>query len=380
VFGAWVIDNVINPFIILPVGGTPLRNSDAMLFSQIRSTDKQVAAFGQMDYKLTPTLTATLGGRISHTIAGYTQSQSGFLSSTGSNAVDVQSGSQSQYPWSGKAGLSWQVTPANMIYGSASRGYRVGGANQPINSAPVSQGGCGIAAPPTFGSDQVYSYELGTKGRAANGKLRFDVAGYYVDWRNIQQSIFFACAFGYITNSGNAVSKGFDVSLRYDLAKGLSSNLAVSYNHSAFTGTVYLPTATPGAPGSLLVSAGNKLAGAGSAPWNITGSIDYDFDLAGKDARLHLENAFKSRDGGRFPWQNPLANLYSPMLAPNPATNLLNARFSVNIGRLEVAAFANNILNSHPTLYKAQDAPSSLLFTALTLRPRTVGLSLDLKM
>jgi iron complex outermembrane receptor protein len=160
IYGPYMIENVINPYFGLP----PFASTDSLLASQIRSTDEQLAGFGQLDYKATPDLVLTLGGRLSHTIADYRQTQAGLFSITGTDAITVASGGQSQVPWSGKAGVSYFITPDDMLYTSASRGYRIGGANQPINSAPAPVG-CGLQAPPTYGGDKVNSYELGIKGK-----------------------------------------------------------------------------------------------------------------------------------------------------------------------------------------------------------------------
>ncbi len=367
VYGPWVMANIFgaeNP-------------DDPMLNSQIKSIDTQAALFGQIDYKITPDVTFTLGGRISHAIAGYTQTQSGILSSTGSNAVATASGEQKQWPWSGKIGLAWQVTPSDMLYASASRGYRMGGANQPINSAPASQGGCGLEAPPTYGSDKVNSYEAGWKGRALGGKLRVDADVYWVDWMNIQTSLYFACAFGYITNAGNGRTKGFDLALRYQATPELTLNFAATYTHAAYRQNVYLPLVPPGSPGSLVVAAGDKLAGLGSAPWNLTGGFDYTATIGANTLRWHVEDLFRSRDGGHFPWQNADGTGYAPALTNNPATNQLNTRLTYSIGKTDIALFVNNVLNSTPRLYRYQDAPTSGQFYALTFRPRTFGASVD---
>ena len=367
----WIVDNVINPFY-----GADLVDTDPLLFSQIRSTDEQLAGFGQVDFKATSKLILTLGGRVSHSTASYQQSQSGFLSSTGNGSVAVNNGSQSQLPWSGKAGLSYFVTDNDMVYLSASRGYRMGGANQPINSAPANEGGCGQQAPESFGEDKVNSYELGLKGKTGTG-LHFDVDGYYVEWLNIQTSLYFPCQFGYIVNAGAAHSNGFDVDLSYDVTQALNVRAAVTYNHAYNVDTVYLPLSTAGTAGSLVVAAGDQLGGQGAAPWNATESIDYRFGVFGRMLRLHLEDIFKSHDSGQFPWMNALATLYQPALTANPSTNLLNGRLTLYFDRVDVALYANNILDAHPTLYRYQDTAASQLFTALSLRPRTIGVSVD---
>ena len=374
VYGPYWIQNLIDPVL-----GYQFASTDPLLFSQIRSMDEQFAGFGQLDYKATSDLVLTLGGRLSHAIADYRQAQSGFLSSTGSDNLAVISGLQSQLPWSGKAGVSYFITPDDMLYTSASRGYRIGGANQPISSAPAPVG-CGLQAPATYGGDKVNSYELGIKGKTADRQLHFDVDGYYAQWLNVETSLYLPCGFGYITNAGTAHSSGFDVALAYNLGSALTLSGAVTYTKVYFVNSVYVPNSVPGAPGSLVVASGDELAGQGSAPWSSTDSIDYRFQLRGYNLRLHVEDIFKSHDGGTFSWMHPDATYYSTTLTSNPSTNLLNGRLTLTLGRCDLALYANNILDSHPTLYRFQDTPQSVLYQALALRPRTVGLSLDYRL
>jgi iron complex outermembrane recepter protein len=372
IYAPWAITNVINPLY-----GLSLDPNDPTLDSTIRSVDTQVAAFGQVDYKITPRLTATLGGRISRAVAAYSQAQSGFFSASGSNAVDTEDGRQAQAPWSGKVGLAWQVDPATMLYASASRGYRIGGANQAIPSGPVAQGGCGVDAPATYGSDTVNSFEVGAKGRAAGGRLRFEADSFYVQWKNIQQNLYLPCQFGYITNAGDARTAGFDLAAHLAVTKALTVNLATTYADARFTQTIYLPTATPGTAGSLLVADGDKVGGQGSSPWNITGGIDLATALANHATQLHIEDNFRSHDGGLMPTMHPTANNYAPDIPFNPAVNQVNARITVTFDRFDLAAYVNNIANAHPVLYRYQDSPQSSLFYAISVRPRTFGLSLD---
>jgi hypothetical protein len=74
---------------------------------------------------------------------------------------------------------------------------------------------------------------------------------------------------------------------------------------------------------------------------------------------------------------HPDSAFYSKTQTSNPSTNLLKGRLTVTLGRCDLALYANNILDSHPTLYRTQDTGVSVLYQALGLRPRTVGLSVD---
>jgi len=46
-------------------------------------------------------------------------------------------------------------------------------------------------------------------------------------------------------------------------------------------------------------------------------------------------------------------------------------------GKVNVAAFVNNVFDAHPLLGSYQDAPNETLTTFNTFRPRTVGVSLN---
>ncbi len=378
VYAPWTVTNVINPF-ILPPGAPPLDPNESILFSQILSVDKQLAAFGQLDYKLRPDLTLTVGARIAHHNSDYTQSQSGFLSSTGNSTIGVTSGGQAQTPWSGKLGLTYQVDPNNMLYVSAGRGYRVGGANQPINSAPVSQGGCGVAAPETYGSDFVYSYEAGYKGKSPSGRIRIEADGFFVNWKNVQQSLFFPCQFGYIANTGTAHTRGFDFSAAAEVVDNVVLNAAVSYVKATFTQDVLFPGGVVGTPGSLVVAAGDQIGGtaAVNSPWSITAAAEYRFTVGNARSSIRLEDAYHSRNDGQLTWHNPLAVAYAPDIPVNPSTNLLNARLRMQFDRLEASAFVNNLTNTHPLLYRFQEAPYIKSYTDVTFRPRTYGVSFE---
>ena len=366
VYAPWTVNNVINPFIL---GGPVLDPNAPILTSQLTSLDKQVSAFGQLDAKLTPKLTFTLGGRISHVVSSYTQAQTGFLSAAAPGQTLVTGGKQTQSPWSGKAGLEYQIDPGTMVYASASRGFRVGGANQPISFA-----NCGVQAPASYGSDYVNSYEAGSKGRLAGGALRFDVDGFYVKWKNVQQAVNLACQFGYVANLGDAHTRGFDATLRIKPTTDLSLNASVTYTDASFTRTVPFPTSTTG---QVVVSSGDQIS-AYSSPWTVTGAAEYHFAAAGAKGTLRIEDIYHSRNNGQISSANPLNVAYNPALLVNPTTNMLNARLTLDVAKIELALFVNNLANSHPRLYRyVEGVGLAAGFTDTTFRPRTIGLSGD---
>ena len=112
------------------------------------------------------------------------------------------------------------------------------------------------------------------------------------------------------------------------------------------------------------------------APWNITASAEYQFNLAmGSMTRLQIEDVFQSRNPGPFSTDNPIDVSCDPARRPNPLVNVLNIRATLNQSRVELTMFINNVLDSQPTLFSRNRASGDTLFYATTLRARTAGLS-----
>jgi outer membrane receptor protein involved in Fe transport len=353
---------VISPFFAVNLFEIP---PDApLLFSQVTSKDTQIAGFAQIDYRITAPVTLTVGGRLSHIVARFTQAQSG---PQASQEFPYASGEQSETPFIPKVGLAYQATRSNLLYLSAAKGYRVGGANQPIPLAA----GCPLSEPPPFDSDSVWSYELGSKNRLFDGRARLDGSVFYVDWRKIQQQIFLnGCAAGFIANTGSAVSKGFDLATEIALTKQVKVGLSVSYIDAYMTKTVTFD----GAP---IVQAGDAVGSPPwvGSPWNIGGYAEYGFSLLSDRAYVRVEDFYRSENPGPFNTQVPSSPLYAPEIPANPAYNQLNARFGLTHSAIDFALFVNNVSNSRPALYRWTDTVTSTLFTETTLRPRTIGVT-----
>ena len=158
------------------------------------------AAFAQGDYKLSPTLTLTLGARYTHdhrslvnnsscisnpvatgaVIPGVTQCQ--FLSTVvfpGDLAFNSYRGSFREQSWSGRAVLEWQPTNRVLLYGGVNRGPKTGGFNS---------GGAEFypASAVRFKGETLVSYEAGFKTTLFDRLLTFNGAGFHYDYKNFQ--------------------------------------------------------------------------------------------------------------------------------------------------------------------------------------------------
>jgi len=190
--------------------GLPLVNGQDALVGTSQGVDSQIAGFGQIDYKITDKLKLTAGLRVAQTTF---QGSSLFTGPFVGTTTVQNPGSTTEHPVTPKFGATYQFDDRNLVYFSAAEGYRVGGVNAPVGA--ICQAGLtadGFSeVPPTYASDSLWSYELGSKNRMFGDRLEVSASGYHVDWSNIQQLVQLPCGAAFDANLGIATSNGFDL-------------------------------------------------------------------------------------------------------------------------------------------------------------------------
>jgi outer membrane receptor protein involved in Fe transport len=352
--------------------------------------DEQLAGFVQVDYRLFDPLTLTVGVRYSDTKFDATAHYFGPV--VGPDVNDA--GEQNEDPVTPRFGLSYQVSDDHLIYAAAAKGFRVGGYNPQVGlpcTAPpffalpnlgyFPSPGNPTGRPPTFDSDTLWSYELGSKNAFAAGRAIVNASAYYIDWKNIQQGVALAgCGFGFTTNLGKAVSRGFDLELLVQPTDTLTLGSAIGYNDAEFRETVF------GGPAAVvpIVSKGDSIPG---SPWTFTANGQYDFTLFEQDAYLRFDYEFHSKG----PDDTAALNLTNrpPFPPPNlailvraPETHLLSLRAGMRVGGADVSVFVRNLLNDHPNLVRGDLAFNWFAgdphgFTGQTLVPRMAGVTVS---
>lgn len=120
--------------------------------------------------------------------------------------------------------IKYQINPEAMVYTSAAKGFRSGGAN----SVPEQ---CGAGAG-SFNSDSLWSYEVGTKDTLFDGRMNLRVAAYRIIWDNIQQNILLPCTYSVTQNAGTATSTGAELEADMAPMRGLNISLGLGYDNA----------------------------------------------------------------------------------------------------------------------------------------------------
>jgi iron complex outermembrane receptor protein len=347
-------------------GGFPQYLGRYNLLDDIHAVDKQIAGFASVDLKPADGLKITLAARVTKSKFDFMNLRDG---PTNSGLRTITNAQQKDTSFTPKIGISYQVDENNLIYASASKGFRQGGAQSPVdpNFCASDLKTLGLTASPTaYDSDSLWSYEAGIKNKVLGGKVLIDVNAYLIKWKNIQQSIRLpTCNFSFISNLGNATSKGTDVSVAFNPVEGLQVGANVGFNKTTYDDPVL------GGNGLLLRAKGDRIGG---PKWNgsVFGQIDHDVT---ESAAGYFRADYSFASSGIDPTPGTFG--YDQNLPGIGGTNYLTLRTGVRFSGVDLSAFVNNVTNSHDFLSRSHDTIASTLYYAETFRPRTYGLTLQ---
>jgi outer membrane receptor protein involved in Fe transport len=347
-------------------------------FLQTHSEDKQIAWFGEGTYSFTDQWKATVGARYSLTKFSFNTLTCGpqlYL------APQTGSGDKKENSFTPKFSLSYQADPRNLYYFTYAKGFRPGGANNPVPAAACADDftSFGIAsAPQTFKSDTVNSFEVGAKNNIDN---RFKIASsiYYIRWNNIQQTVVPPiCQISFITNLGTAVAKGVDIQGDIALTDSFTAELSAGYTEGRYTKDSRLtPVET-----SPIVASGDAIVGQSgqpAPPVTVSLGLAYTFTVAEHDAFLRVDDEYQGRPKWAGAVQDANTLQYDAANYTLASTNFASARAGLKFGDLQVEAFCDNLADTHTvTNYNFTIDPgdgTSRLQRQFTFRPRTFGLT-----
>jgi iron complex outermembrane recepter protein len=372
--------NIVDVF---GVGYDPAYPTDSY-FLKTHAKDEQYAVFGEATFAATEKLKLTAGARFSKNKYSF-DTFTGGPQLFGPSATG--SGSNSENSFTPKLSIQYQADPNNMFYTTYAKGFRPGGANNPLPYAACSQDfqAFGIPnAPTTYNSDTVDSFEIGAKNNI-NNRIRIASSVYYIRWNNIQQVVVPPiCEISFISNLGKAVSKGVDLELDASLTDSLLFNLAAGYNSARYTQDSSLSSSSTTGP---IVANGDAIVGQtaesgygqATTPVTVAAGLEYRFNLFTRESFLRVDYTYEGRAKWPTAAQDPNTLQYDPNNYVLPGTTFTTLRGGMQFGSVSLSAFCDNLTNSHAiTAYNWTINPgdgNSRLERQYTFRPRTIGIT-----
>jgi iron complex outermembrane receptor protein len=299
---------------------------------------------------------------------------------------------------------SYKISDALTLNAQASRGFRLGGINDPLNT-PL----CSTQDLATFGGrkswkdEKAWNYEVGVKSLVAGGRATINASAFYMDIRDLQLSVTAGtCSSRLIFNVDKARSQGVELEVTASPTNHLDLSFSASLNDSKLRSTVL----SAGQPVSGM-KAGNRLPAVPQV--QLTTAVTYQWQVsAGARGFItgtyqHVGSRFTAIDdhgrGFCFPVDRPIcpfgtvdmerfdslggATIGGPVTQREfrfnpelPAYDLVNLRVGVIRADWELAVFLNNLTDERAFLALDRERQTGARVGFLTNQPRTMGVTL----
>ena len=373
--------------------GDPVTNPEYREYvSFVESEVKEKAVFGEATFEIIPQWQVTAGARYfdyTSTIEGAAALpflgdplEARDLTPSGGDAGD------DGFVW--KFNSSFDITPDVMVYGTYSKGYRIGGPNRVapcpagIPEDPTQYTGpqiiCALPSEIQFGPDTTKNLELGVRASLFQDILSLSVNVFQIKWDGIQiNSATTYGVTGITVNGGKATAEGFETAFTIRPMMGLSIQGSYSYLDAKLTedvpGLVSVndpPGTYPSSPISVDALDGDRLPG--SAKNSGALGVTYVTPFAAGDLVANWTAAYRgnviSRLGGSRTFGTEI-----------PSYTTHRASLTYEFDNVALSLWANNIFNNFAISSVNQNLSQTGVNDGVALRyyrevpitPRTVG-------
>ncbi|HEY1873813.1 MAG TPA: TonB-dependent receptor [Steroidobacteraceae bacterium] len=337
---------------------TPPCQGDLIWTQTNPGTQEDKSIFGELYWKFLEKWTLTLGARQYWLKQTTDFTADGFLNFGPSPSAPENNSQSGLNP---KFALSLQATDSTMVYGSASKGFRAGGA-QPFLTF-CSEPGLPIDDITHLKSDTLWTYELGAKTQMQSVLL--SAAAYHIDWNDLQQQVALPCGYYLQVNGNKARINGGELEANGRVAGGLTYRVGLGYEDTSIT--------DPGPLGSVGVPKDSRVSGVPAftafvggvythplSP-QLEGFVSADYSYTGNSVSLLVGG------GGSQ--------------ATRPGYSLVNLRFGIDRGLSELSLNIHNLFNAKPNLgdigyvgYAQYNQAGQVIPQVATLQPLTATL------
>ncbi|GGD67182.1 TonB-dependent receptor [Croceicoccus mobilis] len=305
-------------------------------------------------------------------------------------------GKGGQDGWVWKFNSSIDLTDDLMVYGTYSKGYRIGGPNRvapcdaDIPEDPTQYDGpqviCALPSEIQYGPDTTKNIEIGVRSQLFDRKLTLNFNVFKVDWKGLQvASATTYGVTGITVNAGAAESKGFEGSFQLRPVPQFSIQGTYSYTDAKLTEDVSGIIAVndpagsyPSSPIKLDALKGDRLPG---SPKNSgTLGATYIYQLPDADITANWTAVYRGNVVTRLGYDRA----YGDKL-PSFVTH--RASLSYDTDKFSVGLFADNIFDKYAVVSVANDRSRTGLndgtllryYRQVVLTPRTVGIEARVK-
>lgn len=338
------------------------------------------AAFGEVNLRIVPTVTATVGlrytqedkdGYFTTTVSGGPVTTSTALINARLGVLRPQSyeAHDSDGSLSGRGNIAWQATDNTMAYASYARGFKSGGIN--MSGLPLDNSNRPVLATAVVRPERNETYEVGIKNTLFDRRLIFNLDGFYTKVGDFQATVVENSLTqtvqlrGYLSNIPEVTVKGIEADITAIILPGLSARTSFAYSDGEYSNYPAgpCPLEVQNAATTQCSLTGRRLA---SLPrFALTAGLDYTRPIGSGEVFAHIDTASRSGYNG-----DPSLSRFTYIRG----YNLTNANIGYRVADgLELIVWARNLLDADYIQNLTIQAGNSGLILGSPSEPRTIG-------
>ena len=376
---------------------------DTPFFSDLRYRLKQYAAFGEATWNITQQWAITGGLRYYKfdedkdlLFAGLFADET-FVPNTNPKVPGYVPASTSSSGTSPRVILSFKATDDVQFNAQASRGFRLGGINDPINLPLCSATDKAVFGnQPNWQDEKTWNYEVGAKTQWWDKRVTFNIAAFYADIKNLQATTTAGtCSSRVVFNVPTARSVGTEAELFARPNSNWDFGVSATYIDAKLTSSVVstLPGGSQVVVGGLAdgnrLPTAPKVQAAASVGYTLPVMADKDFFanltvqyVGSSFSQFENEEPGFGQIGGTgdpnaarlIPFGGPYSVSQINFNAELPSYTLANFRLGIKTAHWQAAAYVNNLTDKNVPLALDYERGRSARVGYLINQPRTIGI------
>ena len=372
----------------MPTKGT-YADTDELFYSDLGYDLRQTAVFGEGTVNVARRLDLTAGLRYYDFSEDRTQVFDGLFV-----GLISQPGSTKANGLAPRFIASFKANDHVTLNAQASRGFRLGGINDPIN-VPLctDQDLATFSGKDAWRDETAWNYEVGTKASMFGGRASLNLSAFYMDISDLQLTVTAGSCSSRLVFNVPARSQGAELELSVVPNQSFDFALSATFNDATVRSTLTSTDADGGVSIVGGIEEGNRLPSVpriqaaaaatyrrplrGESSGFITGTVHHIGsrytlmeDLATGFGTVDMTSFAPNTIGG------PLSQQYYNFKPELPAYTLANVRMGVRRSVWEYAVFVNNLTDEHAMLALDRERGTRARVGYLTNQPRTFGVSL----
>ena len=372
----------------IPTQGT-FAGRDEVFFSDLDYRLRQSAVFGEG--------TVTFGSRVNLTAGlryyDFSEDRDQVFDGAFVGLIS-QPGSTNANGFAPRFVASFRATDQITVNAQASRGFRLGGINDPLN-IPVctDQDSATFSGRDSWTEETAWNYEVGAKTSWLGGRASLNLAAFHMDIRDLQMTVTAgSCTSRLVYNVPRSFSRGAELELAAAPTQNFDFSLSATINDARVKSTLISTDA--GGTVSVVggIEDGNRLP---SVPrYQVAAAGTYRFPMRGRAqgfftaAVQHLGErhtlmedlapGFGTVDMEALPNTigGPLSQRFFTFDPILPEYTIANVRLGASLASWEAALFVNNLTDTRAFLALDRERGTLARVGYLTNQPRTFGITM----